>query len=123
MISQERVRPTDGALAKRGVSPPGRRHLDLRLASLTVGPLPQVGEVMNHAWTALVQLIMTFRQDLIKQILGAFITHRERIFVPEKRDVVSNHALMTIAARVDQDGTVAVPQEAALVVFHKSSQG
>ena len=69
--------------------------------------------VMNHARTILVQLIMTFRQDLVKQIFSARIRRWERIVVPEERDVIANQAVMTIAARVDQDGTVTVPHKTA----------
>ena len=60
MVSQERVHPTGGTLPQVRVLFPRRRHLDLRLTSITTMPFFEVGEVTDHARTILIPLIFPF---------------------------------------------------------------
>ena len=121
MVSQERMRPTTGALPQERILSSSRRHLDLRHTSLAVGPFSQVREVMNHARTILVLFIMTFRHDLIKQFLSAHFRRWEGIILSQETNVIANPTFVTISGVVKQDGAIFVPQAAALVLFNKPS--
>ena len=101
---------------------PYRKHPDLRLTSVAVGSLPQVGEVVeNKHGRSLSSLSSPSGMFLFKQILSTRITRLEHIVVPEKQDVISNQATMTIVVSVDLKGTITVSNAAALVVFHNST--
>ena len=69
-------------------------------------PLPQVSEVVNHAGTILILLILTLGQDLVKQFFGAHFRRRERIILSQERDVIANRTFMTISSVVDQDRAI-----------------
>ena len=84
-------------------------------------PLSQVGEVMNHAGTIFIPLIMIRGHALIKQIFSAHINRRKCIILSQERNLIANHAFMTISGVVDQDCAIIVPHEATLVFFNKSS--
>ena len=76
MLIQERVRPAARSLRQQRVLPLRGRHLDLGLTSMAIKPLTQGGEVLNHAGTILVLLVMPLRHD--QQIISA---HFKRCFI------------------------------------------
>ena len=59
MISEECMRPTAWAFTEQRVLTSCWGHLDFGLARVTVPPLPQMCEVVDHAGTLLVALVMT----------------------------------------------------------------
>ena len=73
VVSPERARPKNGTLPQVRVLFPSQRHLDVPLASVAVGVLSQMVEMMKHTHTILVQLSLVFMHVLLEQILNTCI--------------------------------------------------